>query len=128
MVFQHMKTRPFFSILALYLGEKQITKKNFILLCSPFNSASNHILDTVLNCASRAIVQLEYWRLTPYFIFFKHNTTFISVDFFLVISYLQTRIRYQSIELNLLYKTVRRKFLYRLDKQQKNLKNCRFLS
>ena len=126
MFFSYIKFCRFSSFLPLYIGQKCFTKKKFMLFCSPFNSTSNLILDTVLNCASRAIVQLEHWRLTSYFTFFKHNTTFISVDFFLVISYFQTRIRYQSIELNLLYKTVRRKFLYRLDKQQKNLKNCRF--
>ena len=67
MVFQHMKTRPFFSILALYLGEKQITKKNFILLCSPFNSASNHMLGIVSKCASGKIIRLEYHPLARYF-------------------------------------------------------------
>ena len=58
-----------------------------MLFCSPFNSASNHILDTVLKCASRAIVQLEYWRLTSYFIFFKHSTKSIFMNFFFEISY-----------------------------------------
>ncbi len=71
MFFQHMKTHPFFSILTLYLGEKQIAKTNFILLCSPFNSASNHILDIVLKCASSKIITLEYRPLTRYFTYIE---------------------------------------------------------
>ena len=57
----------FFSILALYLGEKQIAKNTFILLCSPFNSAPNHILDIVSKCASSKIIRLDYHPLTRYF-------------------------------------------------------------
>ena len=126
MFFSYIKFCRFSSFLPLYIGQKCFTKKKFMLFCSPFNSTLNLILDTVLNCASRAIVQLEHWRLTSYFTFFKHNTTFISVDFFLVISYFQTRIRYQSIQLNLLYKTVNVVFLYLLIFELKKLKYCAF--
>ena len=39
------KFAPFFSILTKCIGEKSIAKKKFISVCSPFDSASNHVLD-----------------------------------------------------------------------------------
>jgi hypothetical protein len=75
------KPSTFFSILTKRLGQKSIAKKYFLSLYSPSNSASNHILDIVSQRSRTEIIRPEYWPLTPYFTFFKHNTIFILENF-----------------------------------------------
>ena len=68
--FSWYKISLFLSILILCLWEESIAKKKFIMFGSPFNSASNDILDIVSKRSSSENVRLEYRPLTPYFTYF----------------------------------------------------------
>jgi len=79
-IFSAHKISFFFSILSKCMGQKSITNINFISFCSPFNAASNHILNIVLKCATSEIVRLEYRLLTPYFTYFVSNLAQHHID------------------------------------------------
>ena len=51
-------------------------QKMFIVLCSSFNSASNHALRTDSQRFSREIIEIESRVVTLHFVCFEHDTTF----------------------------------------------------
>ncbi len=113
-IFHYITFVSFFSILVKCRCEKSIAKNLFISVCSPLNSASNHILDILSKGGQLYIIKSECKVLAPFFTYFSNIAYWYLKIFFFIILYFIKWIIHRSIELSLLYKTVYKFILFDL--------------
>ncbi len=62
-----------FSAYKIFTVFQYFAKKNFISVCSPFDSASNHVLDIFSKCTRAEIIRIEKCSLTLFLPIFHEN-------------------------------------------------------